>query len=77
MAVIHVLAVVAESLPSKLEKMERFDAHIRATDAAPQGTPEVFQSVCMNTSVKVLDGVIYNFVRIVSSQTTVGTERME
>src|ERR1022692_4868641 len=56
--------------------MKRFNAHIGATNAALQETPEVLQSVCVNTSVNVLDSVIYNLVRIISGQTIVGTERI-
>jgi len=64
--------VVPEGLLVQVAKqMERLNAHIRAINAAFQQAPEIFEAVSVNLAIDVLDGVIYDLMSIVASQSFV------
>src|SRR6266496_1781543 len=71
--IIQILAIVVpESLLVKIaEKVERFDTYVGARDAALEQRPEIFQTVSVNASVNVLNGMIYDFVRVVACQSLI------
>ena len=66
--IIQILAiVVSKSLLVKVaKKVEWFHADISSRDATLQQRPEVLKAVRVNPTVHVLDGVVYDFVCVVS-----------
>src|SRR5271157_1748653 len=67
--------VVPERLLIKVtEKMIRFYTHIRARDATFQQRPKVLKAVGMYATIYVLNSMIYNFVRVVASESVIGHE---
>src|SRR5271166_3251849 len=56
--------------------MERLDADIGPSNATLHETPEVLQSVCVDATIDVLHGMVYNLMDILSSQITIGAERI-
>src|SRR5712692_3308662 len=68
-------SVIAESLFVKVaEQMERFDADVGSMNTTLQERPEVFHGVSVNGPVHVGDRVVNNLVRVLASQSVIGTE---
>jgi len=69
--------VVPERLFVKVtEKMKRFHAHIRARDAALEQRPEILKAIGVYAAIHVLNCMIYNLVRVVTSESVIGQERI-
>ena len=69
--------VVPERLLIEVAKqMKRFDAHISTVDTSLQQRPEVFEAVGVNATVDVLDGVIYDLMRVLPGQSLIGEKEI-
>src|SRR5580700_11429513 len=56
--------------------MERLNRNVGTANAALEERPEVLQSVGMDVSIDVLDGVVYNLMRVIGGQPFVGEQRV-
>src|SRR5713226_5137449 len=52
-------------------QVKRFNAHVGSANAAFQETPEVFESVGMNTTAYIAAGVVNHFMRVVRGQSLI------
>jgi hypothetical protein len=73
----HVLAVVvARPVRLSIEQVERFDAYVGSADATLQERPKLFESIGVDVTVDIRDGVINNLMRVVSRQSFVREQRV-
>jgi hypothetical protein len=58
------------------EEMERLDANIGSTDAALDEAPEILKTVCMNTAIDVLHGMVYDLMGVLPGESLIGEQRI-
>src|SRR5438128_6325703 len=75
LCICHLAVVVAISLLIEItEKMERFYADVGSSDPTLQQRPEIFQPICVNSTVNVLNCVIDHLMRVVACQALIGKQ---